>query len=60
MSGQWSDLGEFSEDFQLEVLVDVLRGRVRVCWSAFLYQLLIDEGLQRYKLTATKQLTWMT
>ncbi|KAF8274395.1 carbohydrate esterase family 9 protein [Lactarius quietus] len=29
-SGRWSDLGEFPEDLQWEVLVDVLRGRVKV------------------------------
>ena len=30
-SGRWSDLGEFPEDLQWEALVDVLRGRVKVC-----------------------------
>jgi hypothetical protein len=30
-SGRWSGLGEFPEDLQWEALVDVLRGRVKVC-----------------------------
>ena len=31
VAGQWAGLGEFPEDLQWEALVDVLRGRVRVC-----------------------------
>lgn len=30
LSNQWNDLGAFPEDLQWEVLVDVLRGRVKV------------------------------
>lgn len=31
VAGQWTGLGEFPDDLQWEALVDVLRGRVRVC-----------------------------
>jgi hypothetical protein len=31
VAGQWKDLGNFPEDLQWEALVDVLRGRVKVC-----------------------------
>lgn len=31
MAGEWSGLGDFPEDLQWEALVDVLRGRVKVC-----------------------------
>lgn len=33
LAGRWAGLGEFPEDLQWEALVDVLRGRVRVCVS---------------------------
>ena len=29
--GDWAGLGEYPEDLQWEALVDVLRGRVKVC-----------------------------
>ena len=60
-SGRWSDLGEFPEDLQWEALVDVLRGRVKVCQP--LCSLIISslmEEYYRYKPTATKRSIWMT
>ena len=31
LAGQWDGLGAFPESLQWEALVDVLRGRVKVC-----------------------------
>lgn len=33
LAGEWEDLGEFPDNLQWEALVDVLRGRVKVCFS---------------------------
>ncbi|KAG2132040.1 hypothetical protein DEU56DRAFT_739721, partial [Suillus clintonianus] len=33
LAGEWEDLGEFPDNLQWEVLVDVLRGCVKVCFS---------------------------
>ncbi len=32
LAGHWDGLGEYPEDLQWEALVDVLRGRVKVCF----------------------------
>jgi len=32
LARQWDGLGEYPEDLQWEALVDVLRGRVKVCF----------------------------
>ena len=60
-SGRWSDLGEFPKDLQWEALVNVLRGRVKVCYPlcSLVVPSLVDEYC-RYKPTAMKQSTWMT
>lgn len=36
LAGEWEDLGEFPDNLQWEALVDVLRGRVKVCLSCCL------------------------
>jgi hypothetical protein len=36
LEGEWEGLGEFPDNLQWEALVDVLRGRVKVCLSFLL------------------------
>jgi hypothetical protein len=33
LAGEWENLGEFPDNLQWEALVDVLRGRVKVCFN---------------------------
>jgi hypothetical protein len=44
-AGLWSDLAEFPEDLQWEALVDVLRGKVKVCSKFCVDSSLMFNGL---------------
>lgn len=59
-AGLWESVdGDFPENFQWEMLVDVLRGRVKV-QTAVLVAILSDLFWHRYLIIAMKPLIWMT
>ena len=62
VAGQWAGLGQFPEDLQWEALVDVLRGRVRVCCLSVLAGPSCRElfAFSRFKPIVMKPSTWMT
>ena len=61
-SNDWTDLGEFPESLQWEALVDVLRGRVKVCVNHTVPAIAIlvaHDSDSRSIHTAMKLLIWM-
>ena len=56
-NGQWAGLGHYPEDLQWEALVDVLRGRVKVCWVSRSYQEQFANGTNRFIFIVMRQLT---
>lgn len=65
LAGLWAGLGDFPEDLQWEALVDVLRGRVRVCALVMSATELGEAHTKRvdtvrFKHIAMKRSIWMT
>ena len=58
-AGQWDSIGDFPEEYQWEALVDVLRGRVKVCSSELSWSHCTGRVPYRFITIATKRLTWM-